>query len=142
MKRLSELKPHDLETVAVWRYEGEGDDAAVVRATEKAELSESDRESFIARTQFVLADGTQHIGFCSPSDDSGLDYIQPVIVTVDGPVFFWFDAPPTAEFLAAQFARLGVDHGDIFPVHFRCTVPVDGRLISGVVTDDDITGAA
>jgi hypothetical protein len=142
MKRLTELKPHDLEAVAVWRYEGEGDDTALVRATERLELSERDSATFIARTQFVLADGSQHIGFCSPSDDSGIDYVQPVIVTPEGPVFFWFEEPPTAEFLQAQFARLGVDHGEIFPVHYRCTVPLDGRLISGVVTGDDVTGAA
>jgi hypothetical protein len=65
-----------------------------------------------------------------------------VIVTPDGPVYFWFDAPPTREFLAHQAAMLGVEAAGVFPVRFRCTVPFCGRFITGVITSDDLTGAA
>jgi hypothetical protein len=132
----------DLERASVWRYNGESDDTALVHATDRRELSKTETGLFIARTQFLLANGTEHIGFCSPTDDSGLDYMQPAIVTPDGPVFFWFDQPPSEETLQAQWRRLGVTHESIFPVHFRCTVPVDGRYITGVIESEDLTGAA
>lgn len=142
MKRLNQLRPADLTRVAVWRYEGESDDTAVVRATDRNELSGVEPGVFIARTQFALANGAQFLGFCSPADDSGLETMQPTIVTEQGPVYFWFSEPPTQESLAQQWRRLGADHETIFPVHFRCTVPVDGRFVTGVIESDDLTGAA
>ena len=142
MKRLADLTPSDLERVAVWRYAGESDDVARVAATDRSELSERDHELFIARTHFVLANGTHHVGFCSPSDDSGLDYLQPVILTTGGLVYFHFEDPPSQETLEQQWQRLGAGHEQIFPIHFRCLVPVDGHYVTGVIESDDLTGAA
>lgn len=142
MKRLVDLTPGDLDRVAVWRYEGETDEVALVRATARSELAGPEAGDFIVRTQFVLGSGAQHVGFCSPEDDAGLESLQPVILTPEGPVYFWFSEPPSPEFLARQWTRLGVRRDEIFPVHFRCTVPVDGRFIAGTITADDLTGAA
>lgn len=142
MKRLLDLKPADLERSAIWRYAGETDETALVRATERSELSVADSGLFIARTQFALGNGAQHVGFCSPGRETTLDYLQPVIVTASGPVYFWFDDPPSQESLLAQWARLGVRGEDIFPVHFRCTVAVDGEFVTGIIEADDLTGAA
>jgi hypothetical protein len=142
MKRLADLTPVDLERVALWRYAGETDDTAVVRATDRQELGDAERGLFIARTQFALANGAQHIGFCSPDEETSLDSLQPVILTSAGPVYFWFEDPPSAESLRAQWKRLGAEHEEIFPIHFRCTVPVHGHYITGVIFADDLTGAA
>lgn len=142
MKRLQDLTPSDLDHVPVWRYEGESDDVAHVRATQRTALSASDADLFIARTQFQLADGSQHVGFCSPAEEAGLDIIQPVIVTADGPVYFHFEAPPSHETLTTQWHRLGASDDQIFPVHFRCTVPLDGAYVTGVIEAEDLTGAA
>lgn len=142
MKRLHDLTRSDLERAAVWRYEGENDDVAHVRATARTELSASDAGLFIARTQFILASGAHHIGFCTPDADGELADVQPVIVTADGPVYFYFDAPPSQETLDAQWLRLGAGHEQIFPVHFRCTVLLDGAYVTGIIEADDLTGAA
>ena len=142
MKRLHDLTPGDLERVAVWRYEGESDDVAQVRATTRTELSAEDRDLFIARTQFTLANGSHHLGFCTPDMSGLLADLQPVIVTADGPVYFSFDAPPSQETLDAQWLKLGAGHEQIFPVHFRCTVPLDGVYVTGTIEADDLTGAA
>lgn len=141
MKRLADLTPSDLERIPVWRYEGGSDDVARVKATDRTELSERDDDVFIARTQFVLANGSQHIGFCSPLDET-LDIVQPVIITPEGLVYFYFEEPPSHEMLDEQWRRLGVGHEQIFPVHYRCLVPVDGRYVTGVIESDDLTGAA
>ncbi len=142
MKRLHDLAPADLRRCAVWRYEGDLDDVAVVHATERKELKDPSDDVFIAETQFVLANGAQHIGFCSPVEGGDLESLQPVIVTGRGHVYFWFDVPPSRETLQQQWQLLGVGREEIFPVHFRCTVPVNGRYITGVIEAGDLTGAA
>ena len=142
MKHLHDLTPADLERAAVWHYLGESDDVAQVRATDRAELRGDERELFIARTQFTLANGSHHMGFCTPDSGGRLEDLQPVIVTAEGPVFFWFEAPPSQETLDAQWVRLGAGHEQIFPVHFRCTVLLDGVYVTGVIEAEDLTGAA
>lgn len=142
VKRLRDLQPADLDRVLVWRYEGQSDETATVHATDRTSLTETENDVFIARTQFAFANGAQFIGFCSPTEDSGLDYTQPTILTANGPVFFWFDDPPTGEWLAEQWQRLGVGREKIFPIHFRCSVPVDGHYVTGMIEESDLTGAA
>lgn len=142
MKKLRDLAPADLRRCQVWRYEGDVDDIATVRATGRTELSDPPDGVFIAETQFVLANGAQHIGFCTPVSGDELEVLQPVIVTGQGHVYFWFADPPSRETLRAQWNLLGVTHEEIFPVHFRCTVPVNGRFITGTIEEDDLTGAA
>jgi hypothetical protein len=142
MKRLIDLTPSDLDRVPVWRYAGENDDVARVSATDRSELSLADPGTYIARTQFHVAGGTQYVGYCSPANDATLDHLQPVILTADGPVFFHFDEPPSRETLDVQWQRLGCDAEEIFPVHFRCTVPLDGTFVTGTIDAADLTGAA
>ena len=142
VKRLHDLRPADFERAAVWHYDGQHDDVATVRATERGELAASDPIVYIARTQFALANGAQFIGFCSPGEDDALAELQPVILTSEGPVYFYFEEPPSQEMLDAQWRRLGVGHEQVFPVHFRCTVPVDGVYVTGSIEAEDLTGAA
>jgi len=134
MKRLADLTIADLTTAPVWRYEGgSGADAAVV-AEKRDFLSQLDDEIFLAATEFVLPDSSQHLGFCFPVDDAGLDYLQPVIVTPTAHVQFWFDGSIAPEVLSAQWSALGRREEEIFPVRFRCRVPVDGRTVAGVIS--------
>jgi hypothetical protein len=142
MKKLRDLAPADLQRCPVWRYEGETDEVAVLRATDRRELTDPSEDIFIAETQFVLANGAQHIGFCTPAEEDEIELLQPVIVTPEGHVYFWFDEPPSKEFLRAQWDLLGASHEEIFPVHFRCVVPVNGKYVTGTIEAEDLTGAA
>lgn len=131
MKRLVELSIQDLRDSPVWRYEGGSGAAAVVSPANRASLSQTDDEIYLAATEFELFDGTRHDGFCFPADDSGLDYLQPAIVTASGHVNFWFDGPVTKSDLSKQWDALGKSEGDVLPATFKCRVPVDGRTVSG-----------
>src|SRR5262245_4139795 len=134
VKRLVDLTMDDLVAHPVWRYEGGvGRDAIVVHAT-KATLSRSDDEIFLAGTDFELFDTTKHFGFCFPADDTGIAYLQPVIVTRSGPVSFWFDESPSDEKLSKQWRLLGKNEAEIFPATLRCRVLVDGRIVTGRIT--------
>lgn len=131
MKRLAELSVEDLVASPVWRYEGgSGADATIARS-KRVSLSQTDDEIFLAATEFELFDSSRHFGFCLPADDTGIDYLQPVILSPSGHVSFWFDGAAAPEVLSSQWRALGKEPREIFPVAFRCLVPVDGRTVSG-----------
>ena len=46
---------------------------------------------------------------------------------------FWFEGPAAPETLSSQWMALGKEPREIFPVTFRCLVPVDGRTVSGKI---------
>ena len=140
MKRLVELTIEDLTATPVWRYEGGSGAEAVVVAERRDSLSQADDEVFLAATTFDLPDSSRHLGFCFPVDDSGIDYLQPVIVTRGGQVRFWFDGPIAQEVLAVQWSVLGKQAEEVFPVRFRCLVPVDGRTVTGVIVNVESSG--
>lgn len=142
MKRLADLTAGDLDRVRVWRYAGDSDDTATVHATDRSALSGGEDDVFIAHTQFTLGNGAQYVGFCTPAGGSALEALQPVILSQWGPVYFWFDPPPTRESLAVQWRRLGTSRESIFPVHYRCTVPVDGTYVVGTINAEDLEGQA
>ena len=143
MKRLVELTVEDLVARPVWRYEGGTGAEALVAPTKRESLSQSDDEIFLGATEFELFGSGRHFGFCFPADDSGLDYLQPVIVSGSCHVTFWFDGPAAPEVLSRQWRALGKEPGEIFPIAFRCLVPVDGRTVSGhiagVQSSQDLT---
>jgi PilZ domain len=131
VKRLTDLTLEDLGASPVWRYEGGAGGKAVVAPDARTTLSHTDDEIFLAATDFELFDATKHLGFCFPADDTGIGYLQPVILTRMGPVSFWFDEPPSREALAEQWRALGKNEAEIFPVIFQCRVPVDGHVVGG-----------
>lgn len=133
MKRLADLTVEDLTSVPVWRYEGGSDAEALVVPVRRDSLSQMDDDVFLAATEFELADSARHFGFCFPADDSSIDYLQPVIVTGGRHVGFWFDSPVAPEALEAQWNALGKVSEKVFPVRFKCLVPVDGRTVSGEI---------
>lgn len=87
MKPFVELTCEDMHLHPVWRYDSShGDVQALVQPDERCQLSEQETITFVAATIFRLADGSELTGLCSPSDPSGLDYLQPVILTAAGHV--------------------------------------------------------
>ncbi len=142
MRPLRSVTVDDLTKTPVWRYSGSSDSTAMADPTERISLSESGQETFIALTEFFLPNGMRHTGFCSPVDDSGLDYVQPVIVTPAGHVRFCFEKPPSATELAEQWQKLGVKPEELFPVQYHCLVPVDGQKIEGAIAHVQSSGSA
>ena len=134
VKPLADLTVEDLTATRVWRYEGGGGAEALVVPAQRDSLSRMDDDVFLAATEFELPDSSRHLGFCFPADDSGIEYLQPVIVARGGQVGFWFDRPVTQEMLSAQWRVLGKGAEEIFPVRFHCLVPVDGQTVSGVIS--------
>lgn len=129
MKRMQSLTIHDLQETPIWRFEGASElDALVFPADD---FEHSDRVGYIARTRFLLADESEWWGYCSPTDDSGLDYIQPVIIASAGHVRFWYDEVPSEAEPARACRLLGRHLHEVFPARFECTVAFEGRRVGG-----------
>ena len=129
VKRLLELTNEDLIRTPIWRYEGTSDDNAVVSPA--SSLESADERAYIARTRFTFADGSQGWGYCSPTDGSGLDYVQPVLITPAGcHVHLWREESADAAEL-----RRASEQSLAFPVHFECVVAFEGHLLCGTGND-------
>jgi hypothetical protein len=148
-KRFLALTATDFAVSPVWRYwkvpavSSDPPESIVVgyrvAETEWVEpsaltaLTEDTDLVYLAATEFRLASGEVLLGYCSPQDASGLDYIQPVILTPRGPVPLWYDIPVPPEVFASVMERLPSPSSSAFPVHYRCLVPCDGSFLEGVV---------
>jgi len=140
MKFLTELIAADLIQHQVWEHHGGPDREAHVTASNRTSLREDESSVFIAATEFELHDGTRHVGYCSPTDPSGLDYVQPVILVGTEHVALWHEEQ-AAETAAQTIAmRLGRSLDQVFPIQWRCVVPVDGQFVSGQVLPQDVGG--
>ncbi len=131
MKPFAELTREDMRLHPVWRYDSSrGDTGAVVQPDERRRLSEHETITFVVATIFRLADGAELIGLSSPSDPSGLDYLQPVMLTDAGHVRLWND--DTARTLVASACkRLGRPAASIFPVTVQPLAPGVEQAVRG-----------
>ena len=137
MKRLAELTEEDLLACPVWEYHGLNDRTASVSPAPGAVLSEevpdaSRQQVYVALTEFTFANGEVNLGYCSPVDPSGLDYIQPVIL-IKGAHIRLYDED--SDGLPEDWRHLGLDSSEVFPLSWRCRVPVDGETVHGTVPE-------
>lgn len=137
MKPFTELTASDFATCHTWRHLGGPDPTAIVAPQELSVISENDATLCLAATDFEFADGARSAGFCSPADNSGLDYVQPVIFGPDGHVPLW--RPGLGAVASSAVAQeLGKTVTQVFPLVWRCRVLVDGEIRNGTVTEADV----
>jgi len=136
-RQVYKLTPEDLNKFPVWEYatgeEGKaGQDEATVRPVKTSGALDTAESGFIVRAAFVLADGTQMIGFLNTpfQGDDSLGRLQPVIATDQGQIFFWYGMmKPDARILEQRYKWLGRKSKAVFPVQ----VESDVRLKDGPV---------
>jgi len=140
MKPLYDLTNIDLQKHPIWMIEGGPDEQAIIKPAENFDCA--NERAYIARTKFKLADGTEMFGYCSPTDDSGLDYIQPVIITANGHARFWYDNPPNHPEPDYLCSLLGRNVDRIFPVKYECEIPFEGHHVSGILNQVNVPSTA
>jgi hypothetical protein len=126
-KLVSELKAEDFERSKVWEYRGDSDMTATVEPSSQTELAEDDGNVYLASTEFRLADGTMLRGFSSPTDDSGADYVQPVIFHGGNQLILWSDSRGMDNISEA----MGKQTHDVYPIHWKSEVLVNGEIRKG-----------
>src|SRR6187399_1958289 len=133
MKPLAALTYEDLISCPVWLYHGPTDDVAQVSAAPGANLTDNPSSTggtYIALSEFKLANGRTYPGYSSPADPSGLDYIQPVLLANDRHLRLCNE---NGELIDAGWTQLGFARGETFPISWRCLVPVDGKVVGGQI---------
>ncbi len=118
-KQVYELGPDDLVEHPVWEYaldeEGEeGQDEATVRPLD------TDRPVDPTLPSILEFEG-----------DDGTSSIQPVVVTKNGQVMFWYGSvKPDAGTIRRNYAILGKTEG-VFPIRYKSAVNLDSGPIEG-----------
>jgi len=139
-KQVYELTRQDLDRFAVWEFaldeEGDpGQDEATVKPRPDLDPGvEPEDGLFVVRAEFKAADGSAFEGFVTPEPNGDLGAIQPSVVTSQGHVSFWFGGvKPEAQVIEQSYAILGAERGELFPITFRTSVPVNGKPMEGDV---------
>jgi hypothetical protein len=133
-KRLDRLTKIDLINKPVWEHWYVGD-LEYVKPSDLIELSETDIKGHIVITEFLLKCGEKLIGFCSPQDNSGIDYIQPVILTDKGQVNLYSDNEWTSSMKVQELKKIGLDWNEVFPIEYKARVKCDGNIYNGIIYD-------
>jgi len=123
-----ELSIEDLRKCPIWEFEDHPDEVATVKPA--ASFEEPGKRGYIAFTKFVIDDGTEYWGYCSPIDE-GLDYLQPSIITPEGHARFWYDEPPKEPEPEKLCRLLDREVENIFPVVYECQVAFEGAHLHG-----------
>jgi hypothetical protein len=137
-KSVVDLTIGDFERFPVWEFaldeEGEeGQDETTVRPLPLSSDLDPSAGMFVVRARFRLADATEMAGHLTPpvQGDRSLGTLQPVIITAEGQVLFWWGSiePPRSD-IAASYRRLGKTlPRQVFPLEFSSDVPlIDGPL--------------
>ena len=134
MKLLTDLINEDIINHPVWELRMI-DNKEYVQPSSKTEISDNESIRYIVRTNFKLNCQTELLGFCSPQDPSGIDYIQPVILTSNGQMVLYLDSPFDEKQKELEMNRLGLKHSEIFPIECNPMIKCDGILNSWVVVD-------
>ena len=132
-KEISELTASDLSETPVWEFSENGS-RGLVRPTTLRELSEYyEGPVYVVATTFLLNNGQRRNGYCSPAENSGLDYTQPVIFTPDGQVPLWNEELPSDVHMKQLAERLDVSPSEVFPITLTSLVPVEGTYYAETV---------
>ncbi len=126
-RSIRNLDVSDLQHCPVWEWQ-ESDRGEEVRPTDLDSVPEADGNTVhISLTQYTLANGKVMQGYCSPGDDSGLAYIQPVIIHKGNHWNISRSAPPRA-----------LSGSGLFPIAYECQVRCDGKILNASIADTQI----
>lgn len=134
MKNLINLTTEDINEHPLWECSNV-DHIEVLRHSHKVEISEADNEVYVVATDFELNNGQKLQGICSPQDSSGLDYIQPIIVSSNGHFRTFKYDNWTKDEQINELRILGLNKDDVFPIKYRTRIRCDNEYLNGIVLD-------
>jgi hypothetical protein len=132
-KHLVDLTINDLLANPVWKHWYENGIEFIEPSTLK-EISENDDSYYVVLTEFLANNGRKYFGFCSPQDLSGLDYIQPVIISELGQVDLYTESP-THKYETFVLSKLRINKSDLFPLRYITKVKCDNQYIENSLLD-------
>lgn len=138
-KQVYDLTLADIERFPVWEFaldeeRAEGQDEATARPYHYTPPLNPNDGMFVVRADFALADGTLMEGYLTPAVQrvSNIGTFQPVIITKQGQVAFWFGIfEPDSGMISQNYRLLGKDASQVFPTRFKSAVEILGGPIEG-----------
>jgi hypothetical protein len=129
-------RKEDLINFPVWRHWAEGGDEKAIPENIR-EISEStiNESTYIVLTEFTLNNNVKYMSFCSPQDFSGLDYVQPVLLTDEFQITFFKYGIWTKEEVNEQLDKLQLKREEVFPLSFETKISCDGQFLRGIILD-------
>lgn len=131
---LNQLRKNDILKSPVWKFWYE-DGLEKIAPVDISHITENSLDVFIVLTEFTLSNQSSWIGFCSPQDSSGIDYIQPVIITEKEQISFYKDSPWTKHEKEVELLKLGYSSKEVFPIRFKTKVKCDKEYFSSKIWD-------
>ncbi len=117
-KQIYELTKRDLQEKPAWYFpmdESVEDEMSVRPAKIPGDI-DNDLQ-IIVRTTFTTASDKKFIGYIYWNQTDATEYLQPVILTENGPVTFWNGMmPPDEEYLERVRSEIGIS---AFPIVFE-----------------------
>lgn len=141
-KQVYHLTLDDLSRHPAWEYaldeEGEeGQDEATVRPYQSTPPIDPGDGLMAVRARFTLADGAKMEGYLQPQppqQESSLGYIQPIIITDQGQVRFWYGMSVLGpDEISESYRLLGKSPSQVFPLNFEAAVAIMGGLVKGTL---------
>lgn len=137
-KQVYELNTEDLKKYSIWRFcidyeDLEDVDEATIRPLHGEETVDPKEGLYIVKTEFILKNGTKHIGYITPlekNEKNSIGIIQPTIITKNGQISFW---KVDKEERNRNQQILGKDE-DVFPIQYKSHIRTTGQKISGEIT--------
>ncbi len=128
-----DLVVENLRSNPIWEFSDYPDEVTTVHPV--SDFDDLNTKGYIAFTRFILRDGSEFWGYCSPCDDSGLDYVQPTIIVDDEHARLWYDDPPQEPEPQRLCRLLNRELDAIFPIRFECQVAFEGKKLIDVVSE-------
>jgi hypothetical protein len=130
-KPLEELTLEELREKPIWIYDFD----KTVRPTNLTVHPNPhiDQTTYIVLTTFELNDGTEMVGYCSPADSSGIDYIQPVIIHDGCHVPLWDEDNGHETKKGIIATRLSRSVNNIYPLKYSSNVICEGKCLEETI---------
>lgn len=112
-------------TCPVWEHRYQ-DGAEFVRAAPGVKAivaadADLNGKGYLCQSAFTLADGREVVGYCSPQDTSGMDYVQPTILIEGHHWDLWSEPCP-----------IDLSSSGVFPLSMKCRVRTDEGFCTAV----------
>ena len=135
---INEITISQLQTTPIWVFETRDNSDILIEPSNRTEINEgvtNPPESYIVYSSFVAADGQEFLGFCSPEDPSGLDYVQPVIIH-EGKYLEMFPNRSLAAVEQKAFLdALETTAEKLFPLKCLPVAKIDGIVVEITILD-------
>lgn len=146
LKKDDELNISDLLKVPVWEFafkemKEQRLNGNMLKPCEQSAPYSPHKARIVVRATFQLKDGTTFKGHIKPIDllNSFLGHLAPVdlypvIVTLKGPVPFWYgNARPSSQKIANNYRMLEKMASRVFPITVKSDVEIENGISEGVI---------